>query len=95
MNLGKRRAVEGIDLLEESDSEPPKGERQQRLIDEGSLAQAREDWWARPEPARSSATSQSMRGSPGSRTSRHPREPGLGEGLIHGPRGIPYAISFK
>ena len=43
MKLSKRPAVEGIDLVEDSDSEPPKGERQRRLINEGSLAQAREE----------------------------------------------------
>ena len=43
MNLGKRPAVEGIDLFENSNPEPPKGERQQPLFDEGSLAQAREE----------------------------------------------------
>ena len=39
----KRPAVEGIDLAEDSEPEPPKGERQRRLINEGSLAQAREE----------------------------------------------------
>ena len=29
---GKRAAVEGIDLHEDSEPEPPKGERQRRLI---------------------------------------------------------------
>ena len=43
MKLGKRPAVEGIDLHGDSEPEPPKGERQRRLIDEGSLAQAREE----------------------------------------------------
>ena len=36
MKLGKRPAVEGIDLQDDSEPEPPKGERQRRLIDEGS-----------------------------------------------------------
>ena len=35
--------MEGIDLAEDSEPEPPKGERQRRLINEGSLAQAREE----------------------------------------------------
>ena len=38
MKLSKRPAVEGIDLAEDSEPEPPKGERQRHLINEGSLA---------------------------------------------------------
>ena len=41
MKLSKCPAVEGIDLVEDSEPKPPKGERQRRLINEGSLAQAR------------------------------------------------------
>ena len=50
MDLGRRRAIEGIDDPDDSQAPPPKGERQKRLLDEGSLAQAREerlqDLWA-------------------------------------------------
>ena len=35
--------MEGIDLVEDSEPEPPKCDRQRRLINEGSLAQAREE----------------------------------------------------
>ena len=50
MDLGRRPAIEGIDDPDDSEPPPPKGERQKRLLDEGSLAQAREerlqDLWA-------------------------------------------------
>ena len=37
MDLGRRPAIEGIDDPDDSEPPPPKGERQKRLLDEGSL----------------------------------------------------------